>query len=217
MSIALTSLLPLPVYASCGINLSDAAGKFSEAAVACAPAGTPLVAKPATVAAIDPVNLPVSVTIPMVTAPAPPALVRPPRPAAQRPYDAMIQRIARAHRIDPRLLASIVRTESAGRSSAVSRKGALGLMQVMPGTAKALGVVDPRQLLSDPELAITTGARYLKQLQEQLGDDVALVLAAYNAGPGAVAKAGGIPAYRETQTYVATIMDRYRQLLTSGR
>lgn len=127
-----------------------------------------------------------------------------------RPHtDSLVVAVAQRYRIDPHLLASIVRTESAGRASAISNKGALGLMQVMPGTARGLGVRNPRAMLNDPVLALSTGAAYLKQLQGKLGNNVPLVVAAYNAGPGAVAKARGIPNYRETRGYVATVMGRY--------
>jgi soluble lytic murein transglycosylase-like protein len=122
----------------------------------------------------------------------------------------LVAQVAWLYRIDPHLLAALVRTESGGLSTAVSRRGALGLMQVMPATARSLGVADPRRLLTDPRLALEVGATYLKMLQAQLGDDVRLVLAGYNAGPGAVIRAGmRIPAYRETQSYVARVMADY--------
>jgi soluble lytic murein transglycosylase-like protein len=122
----------------------------------------------------------------------------------------LILAVAQRYRIDPHLLAAVVRTESAGNGRAVSRKGALGLMQVMPATAKSLGVDDPQRLLTDPSLALEVGATYLKMLQARLGNNVPLVLAAYNAGPGAVVRAGmRIPAYRETQAYVGKVMAGY--------
>jgi soluble lytic murein transglycosylase-like protein len=131
--------------------------------------------------------------------------------------DALIASVAYRYRINPHLLASMVNAESAGRQRAVSHKGALGLMQVMPATARGLGVRDPRALLDDPVLAMHTGAKYLKQLQGQLGNDVPLVVAAYNAGPGAVMKAGRkVPRYRETQAYVRKVVGRY-QAAQSGR
>lgn len=131
--------------------------------------------------------------------------------------DALITSVAHRYRINPHLLASMVNAESAGRQRAVSHKGALGLMQVMPATARGLGVRDPRALLDDPVLAMHTGAKYLKQLQGQLGNNVPLVVAAYNAGPGAVMKAGRkVPRYRETQAYVKKVVGRY-QAAQSGR
>lgn len=123
--------------------------------------------------------------------------------------DALVVAIGRRYRIDPHLLASMVSTESAGRMNAVSSKGALGLMQVMPGTARSLGVRDPRALLTNRPLALATGAAYLKQLQGKFGNNVPLVVAAYNAGPGAVVKYRGVPRYRETQGYVRKVIGRY--------
>lgn len=126
-------------------------------------------------------------------------------------HDPLIASVAYQYRINPHLLASMVNAESAGRQRAVSHKGALGLMQVMPATARGLGVRDPSALLDDPVLAMHTGAKYLKQLQGQLGNNVPLVVAAYNAGPGAVIKAGRrVPRYRETQAYVKKVVGRYQ-------
>lgn len=125
--------------------------------------------------------------------------------------DALIASVAYRYRINPHLLASMVNAESGGRQRAVSHKGALGLMQVMPATARGLGVRNPSALLDDPVLAMHTGAKYLKQLQGQLGNNVPLVVAAYNAGPGAVIKAGRqVPRYRETQAYVKKVVGRYQ-------
>lgn len=127
------------------------------------------------------------------------------------PLDGMIREVAADYRIAPRLLAAIVTAESNGRGSAVSHKGALGLMQVMPGTARQLGISDPSRLLSDDRLSLETGARYLKHLQGKFGNDVPIVVAAYNAGPGAVNRYGRkIPPYRETRGYVRKIMGLYR-------
>lgn len=132
--------------------------------------------------------------------------------------DALIASVAHRYRINPHLLASMVNAESAGRQRAVSHKGALGLMQVMPATARGLGVRDPRMLLDDPVLAMHTGAKYLKQLQAQLGNDVTLVVAAYNAGPGAVIKSGRrVPRYRETQDYVRKVVGRYQASQRAAR
>lgn len=127
-----------------------------------------------------------------------------------RPTSALVTAIAHRYRINPRLLASMMHTESAGNPAAVSNKGALGLMQVMPGTARGMGVRDPRAMLSNPVLAISTGAAYLKKLQSQFGNDVPLVVAAYNAGPGAVVKyKRTVPRYRETQGYVRKVMSGF--------
>ncbi|WP_164857107.1 lytic transglycosylase domain-containing protein [Sphingomonas crocodyli] len=133
-----------------------------------------------------------------------------PTPYRAAPTTHLIRQVAARHRIDPALLAAMVRAESGGKLNAVSHKGALGLMQVMPATARSMGVADPSQLLVDPALALDTGARYLKTLQYKLGNNVPLIVAAYNAGPGAVTKAGmRIPAYRETRAYVGQVMGTY--------
>ncbi len=124
----------------------------------------------------------------------------------------LVAAISRRYRINPHLFASMMRQESGGRMDAVSGKGALGLMQVMPATARSVGVGDPKAMLTNPVLAMSAGAIYLKKLQKQFGNDVPLVLAAYNAGPGAVVKAGRrIPKYRETQGYVGAIMQRWQR------
>lgn len=127
--------------------------------------------------------------------------------------DPLIHAVGHSYRVDPLLLSAMVRAESGGRQNAVSHKGALGLMQVMPGTARGLGIRQPRALLEDPALALSAGALYLKTLQAKFGNNLPLVVAAYNAGPGAVAKAGmRIPRYRETQGYVSTVLGRYGSL-----
>lgn len=123
--------------------------------------------------------------------------------------DALVVAVGRQYRIDPHLLAAMVQTESAGDPRAVSHKGALGLMQVMPATARSMGVRDPRALLNNRPLALATGAKYLKHLQGKFGNNVPMVVAAYNAGPGAVQKYRGVPRYRETQGYVRDVMGRY--------
>jgi soluble lytic murein transglycosylase-like protein len=136
--------------------------------------------------------------------------VRAVRRGGNVPIDPLIHAVGRSYRVDPHLLAAMVRAESAGRPGAISHKGALGLMQVMPGTARSLGIREPRALLRDPALALSTGALYLKTLQAKFGNNLPLVVAAYNAGPGAVTRAGmRVPAYRETQGYVSTVMGRY--------
>ena len=96
--------------------------------------------------------------------------------------------------------------ESGGNASATSGAGAAGLMQLMPATAQALGVTNPY----DPAQNVRGGATYLRQLLDRFGGEVPTAVAAYNAGPGAVERFGGIPPYTETQTYVARVMDAYR-------
>lgn len=112
----------------------------------------------------------------------------------------MINRAAEKHGIDPAVLKAVINTESGFRQSATSRVGAIGLMQLMPGTARALGV-DPY----DAEQNIDGGAKYLKQQMDKFGS-IDLALAAYNAGPGSVIRYGGVPPYSETQRYVQNVM-----------
>jgi soluble lytic murein transglycosylase-like protein len=111
------------------------------------------------------------------------------------------------HDIDVELLASIVHAESDGRARAVSRTGAQGLMQLMPSTAHQLGVQDS----FEPEQNINGGTAYLDTLLTRYHDDLALALAAYNAGPAAVDKYHGIPPYRETRAYVARVMSEFKR------
>jgi soluble lytic murein transglycosylase-like protein len=99
----------------------------------------------------------------------------------------------------------VVKVESNFNPNAVSRKGAMGLMQLMPSTARQLRVQNP----FDPEQNVDAGVRHLKQLLESYGGDVKLTLAAYNAGSGAVARSAGIPRYAETQNYVRRITNLY--------
>jgi hypothetical protein len=115
-------------------------------------------------------------------------------------YRALASQIAAEEGIDPNLFLRLVNQESRFRPDAVSPKGAMGLAQLMPGTARDLGV-DP----SDPEQNLRGGARYLRQQLDAFGDPT-LALAAYNAGPGNVRKYGGIPPFQETQNYVRTIL-----------
>jgi soluble lytic murein transglycosylase-like protein len=111
------------------------------------------------------------------------------------------------HHIDEDLLASVVKAESGGHVMAVSRTGAKGLMQLMPGTANDLGVADAFH----PEQNIAGGTAYLDQLLLRYHDNAALALAAYNAGPGAVDKYHGIPPYRETRAYVARVIREFNR------
>jgi hypothetical protein len=116
---------------------------------------------------------------------------------------ALADRHAETHAINPALVRAVIQAESAWNTRAVSPKGALGLMQLMPETATELGVVDP----FDPAQNIQAGVRYLKRLLDRYDGNPELALAAYNAGPGAVDRYGGkIPPYRETQAYVRKIV-----------
>jgi len=113
---------------------------------------------------------------------------------------------ARRHGLDPGLVLAVVSVESAFRSEAVSRKGAQGLMQLMPATAASLGVKD----VFDPVENLDGGSRHLGSLLTLYGGDLVSALAAYNAGAGAVARHGGVPPYRETRAYVKKVLERYQ-------
>ncbi len=113
---------------------------------------------------------------------------------------------ARRHGLDPGLVLAVVSVESAFRPEAVSRKGAQGLMQLMPATAASLGVKD----VFDPVENLDGGSRHLGSLLTLYGGDLVSALAAYNAGAGAVARHGGVPPYRETRAYVKKVLERYQ-------
>jgi soluble lytic murein transglycosylase-like protein len=120
----------------------------------------------------------------------------------------LLERIAARYSLSPALLEALVWQESRWNHRAVSPKGAVGLTQLMPDTARLLGV-DPR----DPVANLEGGARYLRAMLDRFDGDVVKALAAYNAGPERVARAGGIPAIRETQGYVAAILARLNNRL----
>jgi soluble lytic murein transglycosylase-like protein len=125
------------------------------------------------------------------------------------PYKAEIDAAAAKYGIDPALLRGLIRQESNFNPSAGSPAGAQGLCQLMPGTAAALGCTNPL----DPAQSIDAGAKYLRQQLDAFGGDVSKALAAYNAGPGAVQRYGGVPPYAETQNYVRQVQayaDQYR-------
>ena len=120
---------------------------------------------------------------------------------ADTPYAAEITAAAKANGIDPALLAGLVKQESGFKADAGSHAGARGLTQLMPATAAGLGVTN----VLDPVQNLNGGAKYLKQQLDAFNGDTALALAAYNAGPGAVKRFGGIPPYAETQNYVRIV------------
>jgi len=122
-------------------------------------------------------------------------------PSDSGDLDALIEGAAAKYGVEPGLVKAVVRAESGFNPTAVSPAGARGLMQLMPGTARALGVSDP----FDAGQSVDAGVRYLKQQLDRFGD-VRLALAAYNAGPAAVAKYGGVPPYRETRNYVNRVL-----------
>ena len=127
------------------------------------------------------------------------------RAFTQQDIDAAIEQAAARHNVDPNLVRSVVKVESNFNPNAVSRKGAMGLMQLMPSTARSLNVSNP----FDPAQNVDAGVRHLKKLLESYGGDVRLSLAAYNAGSTAVARSAGVPRFRETQNYVRRITDLY--------
>jgi soluble lytic murein transglycosylase-like protein len=127
-------------------------------------------------------------------------------PPEARRFAGLIERAAKEAGIDPRVVAAVAWTESGFRPDAVSGAGARGLMQLMPATARGLGV-NP----DDPGQSLTGGARYLAEQIQRFGQ-IDLALAAYNAGPGTVARHGGIPPYPETRAYVGRVLDRLRSL-----
>jgi soluble lytic murein transglycosylase-like protein len=120
---------------------------------------------------------------------------------ASTPYGSEITAAAQRNGLDPALLAGLIKQESGFNANARSGAGAQGLTQLMPSTAAGLGVTNPL----DPGQAIEGGAKYLKQQLDRFGGDVARALAAYNAGPGAVQRFGGVPPYAETQNYVRAV------------
>jgi soluble lytic murein transglycosylase-like protein len=141
-----------------------------------------------------------------------PATIKPVQPTSvmaptKEELHQMLAHAGAAHNIDEDLLASVVRAESGGQVKAVSRTGARGLMQLMPATASAMGVDDAFQ----PEQNIAGGAAYLDELLIRYHDNMALALAAYNAGPAAVDKYHGVPPYRETREYVVRVIREFNR------
>jgi soluble lytic murein transglycosylase-like protein len=120
--------------------------------------------------------------------------------AGSRPYLPLIEAAAKRHQVDPLLVHAVITVESRFHARARSRKGAMGLMQLMPATARELQVGNPY----DPAANIEGGVRHLRQLLDRF--DVRLAVAAYNAGAGAVQRFGGIPPFRETQAYVRQVL-----------
>lgn len=128
-------------------------------------------------------------------------------PAGAAPFRDLIEQAAARYGVDPALVTAVIQHESGFDPSATSPAGAAGLMQLMPSTAASLGV-DPY----DPAQAIDGGTRYLAQQLARFGGVPALALAAYNAGPGAVERYGGVPPYPETQRYVRNVLATYEAL-----
>ncbi len=128
------------------------------------------------------------------------------KPLFGSPYDAIIEREAKRSNLDASLVSALIRAESNFEPRAVSRKGARGLMQLMPATARRLDVRKP----FDPAANVRGGVQYLRELVDRFGPRPELVLAAYNAGEGAVETYGGVPPYRETVAYVSRILKWWR-------
>jgi len=144
---------------------------------------------------------------PVTIAPAAPATLEPDvddpeplAPVAAKAYGDIIDTVSARHKVDPRLVSALIQVESAYRPRARSHKGAMGLMQLMPATARQYNVKNPY----DANANIEAGVKHLRSLLDRF--DVSLALAAYNAGEGAVQRFGGIPPYRETRDYVRRIL-----------
>ena len=133
--------------------------------------------------------------------------------AAPAALDPLIQAQADRQGLDPNLLKAVIRTESNFNPNAVSSAGAQGLMQLMPGTARGLGVENS----FDPVQNLMGGAKYLKGLLKKYDNSVPKALAAYNAGPGAVDRYGGIPPYAETTQYVKKVLSSYQAYQGGGQ
>ncbi len=122
--------------------------------------------------------------------------------------DEIVETFSSKYNIDGDFIKAIIKQESGFNPNATSKKGAMGLMQLMPSTAKSLGVIDAY----NPWENVEGGVKYLKGLLDRFNNDEKLALAAYNAGPNAVKKYGGIPPYKETQNYVNSIMSAYDKI-----
>ena len=127
--------------------------------------------------------------------------------------DALIEQYSAKNGLDSAFVKAVIKQESGFQPKVTSSCGAMGLMQLMPATANSLGVKDAY----DPEQNIAGGTKYLKGLLDRFGGDKSLALAAYNAGPNAVAKYNGIPPYKETQNYVKNIMSMYQKYNKGGQ
>lgn len=150
--------------------------------------------------------------------PAPLAAVPLPAPAKNaravdpEQYLGLVEKYAAKYNIDPALVRQVIAVESGYDERSVSDKGAIGLMQLMPETARELGVTNP----FDPEENISGGTRYLAQLLKQNGGNLRLALASYNAGPGAVRQFGGVPPFPETRSFVRKVLSGYEKAGGTG-
>jgi hypothetical protein len=124
---------------------------------------------------------------------------------SSKKYDDIIEKASRLYQVPAKLIRSVIQHESSFNPNAVSRTGASGLMQLMPGTARAMGAENTL----DPEQNILAGTKYLRQLMDKYDENIHYTLAAYNAGPGNVDKYGGIPPFKETQNYVRKVASSF--------
>jgi soluble lytic murein transglycosylase-like protein len=138
---------------------------------------------------------------------APPVGVPQIKPLPKEELQRIVRETATRHRVDPALVQAVIQAESAWQPTAISRKGAQGLMQLTPGTAGDLGVSNA----FDPAQNVDGGVKYLRMLLERYRGDLDLALAAYNAGPTAVDRAGGVPNYPETRAYIQKVTNTYFQ------
>ena len=216
---------------SLGQKSTDSLERYSMINAQCASLASPLTVQRAAqldlydkpVVAIAPAAAAPAASAPAVNAPVP-ALLAPPIPTAPPTRDQLrvmslapaLMDAARDNQVDPLLLHAIAHIESRHNPRAVSKAGARGVMQVMPATGKRFGVNNPEQGLFDASTNLRASAAYLRTLRSRYGDDLRLVLAAYNAGEGAVDKAGGaVPPYPETQAYVRDVLAVYRRLTST--
>lgn len=140
------------------------------------------------------------------------------RGASGSAFDSLIESAARRWGHDPALIHAVIQVESSYAAEAVSPKGAVGLMQIMPDTARRYGVGNANSVLRDPAVNIDLGARHLSNMKRLFGGDIRLALAGYNAGEQAVLNSGRrVPPFAETQSYVREVLDRYVELSRCGR
>lgn len=153
-------------------------------------------------------------SLPITSQPTLAGTIRPANmPKGFKHYRDLIEKYSAKHNVDPNLVAAIIKQESNYNPNAVSHVGALGLMQLMPGTARVLGVKNAL----DPEQNIDGGVRYIKQQLQNFGGDLQLALAAYNAGPGAVKKYHNqVPPYAETEQYVKSVARHMESIQMAG-